>query len=78
VAAGLPISVGGLGVREGSGVLLLTPLGMARSEAVAMEFLAWVVGVTTSLFGGLAFLTGRDPVPAQADLTGITDEGGET
>jgi uncharacterized membrane protein YbhN (UPF0104 family) len=78
VAAGLPISVGGLGVREGSGVLLLTPLGMARSEAVAMEFLAWVVGVITSLFGGLAFLTGRDPVPAQADLTGITDEGRET
>jgi uncharacterized membrane protein YbhN (UPF0104 family) len=77
LAAGLPISVGGLGVREGSGVLLLAPLGIAQPEAVAMEFLAWLVGVVTSLIGGLAFLTGRDSMPpAGSGLDRITEEGG--
>ena len=78
VAAGLPISVGGLGVREGSGVLLLTPLGIAQPEAVAMEFLAWLVGVATSLVGGLIFLTGREGVPpAGSELVQVTEEGRE-
>lgn len=66
VAAGLPISVGGLGVREGSGVLLLAPLGIGNAEAVAMEFLAYLVGVATSLLGGLAFLLGTEERPSRA------------
>ncbi|MFO7768652.1 MAG: lysylphosphatidylglycerol synthase transmembrane domain-containing protein [bacterium] len=67
VAAGLPLSIGGLGVREGSGALLLAPLGVAHPEAVAMEFLAYLVGVATSLLGGLAFLLGGER-PPQRDL----------
>ena len=66
VAAGLPISVGGLGVRDGSGVLLLAPLGIGNAEAVAMEFLAYLVGVATSLLGGLAFLLGTEERPSRA------------
>lgn len=67
IAAGLPISVGGLGVREGSGALLLAPLGIAEPQAVAMEFLAYLVGVVTSLFGGIAFLLGREMPPSQVE-----------
>lgn len=63
VAAGLPISIGGLGVREWTGVMLLAPQGVAHPEAVAIEFLAYLVGVATSLLGGLAFLFGREARP---------------
>ena len=76
VAAGLPISIGGLGVREGSGVLLLAPLGMAEPSIVAMEFLAYLVGVGTSLIGGLAFLLGRE-IPPSA-VKPINEEGNST
>jgi uncharacterized protein (TIRG00374 family) len=67
VASGLPISIGGLGVREATGVLLLTPLGMAESSAFTMELLAWLVGVATSLAGGLIFLFGREVAPGEAE-----------
>jgi hypothetical protein len=67
VAAGLPVSIGGLGVREGTGVLLLAPLGMAGPEVVAMESLAYLVGVGTSIIGGFAFLFGREIQPSQVE-----------
>jgi len=76
VAAGLPVSIGGLGVREGSGVLLLAPLGMAEPSIVAMEFLAYLVGVCTSLIGGLAFLLGREIRPSAVEP--INEEGNST
>lgn len=78
VAAGLPISVGGLGVREGSGVLLLAPLGIAEPEAVAMEFLAYLVGVTTSLIGGFAFLLGREVPPSRMEDLDTATRSGES
>jgi uncharacterized protein (TIRG00374 family) len=77
VAAGLPISVGGLGVREGSGVLLLAPLGIAEPAAVAMEFLAYLVGVVTSLLGGIAFLLGREVSPSQVEKMETATHSGE-
>ena len=77
VAAGLPISVGGLGVREGSGVLLLAPLGIAEPEAVAMEFLAYLVGVVTSLLGGFAFLLGREVSPSSVEGLETATRSGE-
>jgi uncharacterized protein (TIRG00374 family) len=67
VVSGLPISIGGLGVREAAGVLLLAPLGVAESSAFAMELLAWLVGVVTSLAGGLIFLFGREVAPGEAE-----------
>jgi len=67
VASGLPISIGGLGVREAAGVLLLAPLGVAEPSAFAMELLAWLVGVVTSLVGGLIFLFGREVAPGEAE-----------
>lgn len=76
VAAGLPVSIGGLGIREGSGVLLLAPLGMAEPSIVAMEFLAYLVGVGTSLIGGLAFLLGREIRPSAVEP--INEEGNST
>ena len=75
VAAGLPISIGGLGVREGSGVLLLAPFGIGETEAFAIELLAYLVGVGTSLVGGFAFLLGREVRPSEVEP--IEEEIGE-
>jgi len=52
----LPISINGLGVREGAGVLLFTRIGFLEEQALLMEFLTYAVMVTVSLVGGFLFL----------------------
>lgn len=56
VVASVPISLGGIGVRENFGVLLFGRVGMPGSMAFSMEFLAYLVGLAASLVGGLLFL----------------------
>jgi uncharacterized protein (TIRG00374 family) len=52
----LPISINGLGIREGAGILLFTQIGFPEEQAFLMEFLTYVVMVVVSLIGGLIFL----------------------
>jgi len=52
----LPISINGLGLREGAGILLFTRIGFLEAEAFVMEFLTYVVMVGVSLIGGVLFL----------------------
>jgi hypothetical protein len=52
----LPISLNGLGVREGAGVLLFTRIGLLEAQAFLMEFITYVVMVVVSLVGGALFL----------------------
>lgn len=52
----LPISINGLGLREGAGVLLFTRIGLSEEEAFLMEFLTYCVMVGVSLVGGVIFL----------------------
>ena len=54
--ASLPISIGGLGVREQSGVVLFAKAGIAAGLAASMEFLAYLVAITGSLPGAALFL----------------------
>jgi len=57
----LPVSLNGMGVREGGMVLLLAPLGVSTGTAVSLAFL-WFAVFTTCSLGGLAFyLFGRFP-----------------
>jgi uncharacterized membrane protein YbhN (UPF0104 family) len=56
IIASLPISLGGIGMREQTGVLLFAMAGMAGSDAFAMEFLAFVVAVLSGLPGGILFI----------------------
>jgi uncharacterized protein (TIRG00374 family) len=51
----LPVSINGIGVREGAGILLFGHVGVARAEAFSMGFLAYLVGVAVSLVGGVLF-----------------------
>jgi len=54
--ASLPISFGGLGVREGLGKLLFGSISPNGTLAVATQFLASIVGILVSLVGGVIFI----------------------
>lgn len=61
----LPISLGGLGVREGALVLLLHPLGVSGGQAVALGLLWYGMILIASLLGAPSFAVGhRARVPA--------------
>jgi hypothetical protein len=62
----LPITVGGLGLREGLALQLFAPLGVAAEAAVAIEFLAYLLMLAVSLQGGLLFLLRRGDLPADS------------
>ncbi len=55
IIASLPISVGGIGVRESVGVTLFATIGVAQPTVVAYSLLATVAGFAGSLPGALAF-----------------------
>jgi glycosyltransferase 2 family protein len=67
IAQVLPISMSGLGVREGAFVLFLGPLGVADEQAIALGLLLYLLNLAVSLLGAPAFAAGgrrRAPVPA--------------
>lgn len=67
IAQVLPISMSGLGVREGAFVLFLGPLGVASEQAIALGLLLYLLNLAVSLLGAPAFATGWRPrTPAAA------------
>src|SRR6185503_829032 len=56
VIVSLPISLNGIGVREGAGILLFGMVGLNRASAFALQFGTYLVAVGVSLIGGLVFL----------------------
>ena len=54
-----PITINGLGIREGLGILLFANAGLGDTDAFAMEFLTYVGSVIVSLIGFLFFVTRR-------------------
>jgi uncharacterized protein (TIRG00374 family) len=52
----LPISIGGLGVREGILVYLLTQVGVQSSDAVALSFLIYFNRVVVAAIGGVTYM----------------------
>jgi uncharacterized protein (TIRG00374 family) len=68
VVAMVPISISGLGVREGAMVYLLGSLGIASAGAIGLSFAWFGIFLITSAPGGVIFLTGgagrRTPAPA--------------
>ena len=61
IAQVLPLSVSGLGLREGALVLLLVPLGVASGQAVAFGLLLYGMNMVVSLLGAPAFAVGPRP-----------------
>jgi glycosyltransferase 2 family protein len=56
VIVSLPISVNGIGVREGAGVVLFGLVAVDRAHAFSLQFATYLVAVAVSLLGGLVFL----------------------
>ncbi|MBI4364610.1 MAG: flippase-like domain-containing protein [Candidatus Latescibacteria bacterium] len=56
----LPISLNGIGVREGAAVVLFHFAGLTREQAFSIPFLTYVVSVLISLLGGIIFIS-RSP-----------------
>jgi uncharacterized protein (TIRG00374 family) len=54
----LPISIGGLGVREGALVIFLHPLGVSATHAVTLGLLFYAINLVVSLLGAPAFAVG--------------------
>ncbi|MCA9612729.1 MAG: flippase-like domain-containing protein [Sandaracinus sp.] len=55
----LPISVGGVGVREGTAVALLALVGVGAAEATLVGLLGYCVAQPPAIVGGLSELFGR-------------------
>jgi len=60
IIAALPISVGGLGVRENIVVELFGHLGADANLSFAMSLLGYLAGILASLLGGVAFVLRRE------------------
>ncbi|MCC7542567.1 MAG: flippase-like domain-containing protein [Deltaproteobacteria bacterium] len=56
VSAIMPLSIAGIGVREGVAIALLAKIGVDAGDATLMAFLGYLVGEALSLFGGLVML----------------------
>ena len=70
VLAALPISIGGLGVREGTLVGLFSSVDIGRELATAMSLLGYVAGILASLLGGIAFVVRKiEPVAGAEEDT---------
>lgn len=55
----VPISINGVGVREGGMAMLLKPHGVSSEQAVAIALLWFLAGIVSGLIGGVLFLLDR-------------------
>jgi uncharacterized membrane protein YbhN (UPF0104 family) len=64
--AAIPISVNGLGLREGGYVFLLAGIGIGTEKSIAFGILLFLVVAVDSLIGGLLFLLQKSAGPPGA------------
>ena len=62
--AAIPISLNGLGLREGGYLFLLAVIGINSEKAVAFGILLFLVVAADSLVGGIVFLLKKSPKPS--------------
>ncbi len=72
IIAALPISVGGLGVRENTLVSLFAHAGVANELSTAMSLLGYAAGLIASLAGGVAFVLRRVEKSVTTSTAGTT------
>ncbi len=75
IMASLPISLGGLGMREQTGVVLFGLVGIASLLAFSIEFSAYLIAVVSSLPGGLIFINRRSVNKNSNEPSSRTDIG---
>ncbi|MEI6971777.1 MAG: lysylphosphatidylglycerol synthase transmembrane domain-containing protein [bacterium] len=70
--AGLPVTPGGLGLREAAMVILLSAVGVPAVTSVALSLLVYVVGLACGAVGALAFICLASP-QGRAPTAGARD-----
>jgi hypothetical protein len=70
--AAIPISLNGIGLREGGYLFLLAVIGVNSTQGVAFGILLFVVVALDSLIGGLVFVLKKSPKPSPAAPTNLT------
>ena len=68
IIASLPVSLGGIGLREQTGVVLFGLIGMTAVQAFSVEFLAYLVAIGSSLPGGIIFIGRKKIEPVKKQL----------
>lgn len=58
----IPVSINGVGVREGGMAMLLAPQGIPSEQAVAIALLWFLATIISGLIGGILFLLDRQPL----------------
>jgi glycosyltransferase 2 family protein len=61
IAQVLPVSLNGLGLREGAFVIFLDPLGVSAGQAITVGLLVYAMTLAVSLLGAPAFAVGGRP-----------------
>lgn len=75
VAAAIPITVNGLGIREAVWVWSLTLYGAGRDEALAYALLVLGVSLATSAVGGVVYaLAGGEVGPQEVGIARLTED----
>ena len=60
IMSSLPISIGGIGIRESVGMILFNAIaGIQNNIAVSIEFLAYLIAICSSIPGGIIFIIRR-------------------
>ncbi len=59
----VPLSLNGVGIREGGMVLFLAPVGVSKEAAITLAFLWFCAQTTTSLLGAAVYLIGHFKPP---------------
>ncbi|MCK4822914.1 flippase-like domain-containing protein, partial [bacterium] len=55
----LPISLNGIGIREGAFVFFFTKVGISSAQALSMSILTYTIVLLASLIGGLIYAARR-------------------
>ncbi|HWI54544.1 MAG TPA: lysylphosphatidylglycerol synthase transmembrane domain-containing protein [Desulfobacteria bacterium] len=56
----IPVSINGLGIREGAYVYLFSSLGMSAAQSVTLSGLFFIIVTAVSLLGGIIFVAEKD------------------
>jgi len=78
VVALIPVSLNGVGMREGAWVLLFGQVGLSSAEAFSMSILSFLVMAVVSLAGGVFYLLDRGaPAPHEQERFGEAEAGND-
>ena len=69
----LPVSLNGIGLREGGYLFMLQLIGVSSETAIAFGLLLFLTIAVDSLIGGVIFLLQKSPRPAAVDIRDQAD-----